>query len=187
MTEFKYQDPFPLGKDKTKYRLLTSDYVSTANFDGREILKVDPEGLAYLANQAMREVNFLLRPAHNEKVAQILSDPDASTNDRGVAMAMLQNAVVAAKFELPFCQDTGTATIVAKKGENVSTGSNDGEFISKGIFKTYTEENLRYSQNAPLNMYDEVNTNCNLPAQIDVYATTGNEYNFLFFSLNNYL
>ncbi len=180
MTEFKYQDPFPLGKDKTKYRLLTSDYVSTADFDGREILKVDPEGLAYLANQAMREVNFLLRPAHNEKVAQILSDPDASTNDRGVAMAMLQNAVVAAKFELPFCQDTGTATIVAKKGENVSTGSNDGEFISKGIFKTYTEENLRYSQNAPLNMYDEVNTNCNLPAQIDVYATTGNEYNFLF-------
>jgi fumarate hydratase class I len=180
MSEFKYQDPFPLGKDDTKYRLLTKDYVSVVNFESQEILKVDPEGVAFLANQAMRDVNFLLRPAHNEQVAKILSDPEASANDRGVAMAMLQNAVVSANFELPFCQDTGTATVVAKKGENVRTGANDAEFLSKGIYKTYTEENLRYSQNAPLNMYDEVNTNCNLPAQIDIFAVPGNEYKFLF-------
>ncbi len=180
MSEFKYQDPFPLGKDTTEYRLLTKDYVSTAEFDGKQILKVDPEGLAYLSNQAFREVNFLLRPAHNDKVAQILRDPEASANDRGVAMAMLKNAIVAAKFELPFCQDTGTATILGKKGQCVWTGGNDAEQLSAGVYKTYTEENLRYSQNAPLNMYDEVNTKCNLPAQIDLMAVEGDEYKFLF-------
>ncbi|MDY0191483.1 MAG: fumarate hydratase [Desulfuromonas sp.] len=180
MSEFKYQDPFPLGKDTTEYRLLTKDYVSTAQFEGQEILKVAPEALAFLSNQAFREVNFLLRPAHNDKVAQILTDPESSANDRGVAMAMLQNAVVAAKFELPFCQDTGTATVLGKKGQNVWTGCNDAEQLSAGVYKTYTEENLRYSQNAPLNMYDEVNTKCNLPAQIDLMAIEGNEYKFLF-------
>ncbi len=180
MSEFKYQDPFPLGKDTTEYRLLTKDYVSTAQFEGKEVLKVDPKALAFLSNQAFREVNFLLRPAHNDKVAQILADPESSANDRGVAMAMLTNAVVAAKFELPFCQDTGTATVLGKKGQNVWTGSNDAEQISAGVYKTYTEENLRYSQNAPINMYDEVNTKCNLPAQIDLMATEGNEYKFLF-------
>jgi len=180
MSEFKYQDPFPLGKDDTEYRLLTADHVSTTQFDGQEVLKVDPEALAFLSNEAFREVNFLLRPAHNEKVAQILSDPEASDNDRGVAMAMLQNAVVAAKFELPFCQDTGTATILGKKGQGVWTGCNDAEQLSAGVYKTYTEENLRYSQNAPINMYDEVNTKCNLPAQIDLMSTEGNEYKFLF-------
>ena len=180
MSEFKYQDPFPLGKDDTEYRLLTSEYVSTVEFDGQQVLKVDPEGLAFLSNQAFREVNFLLRPAHNDKVASILRDPESSPNDRGVAMAMLQNAVVAAKFELPFCQDTGTATIVGKKGQGVWTGCNDAEKLSEGVYKTYTEENLRYSQNAPINMYDEVNTKCNLPAQIDLLATEGNEYKFLF-------
>jgi len=175
MSEFKYQDPFPLGKDDTEYRLLTADHVSTAQFEGQEVLKVAPEALAFLSNEAFREVNFLLRPAHNEKVAQILSDPESSDNDRGVAMAMLQNAVVAAKFELPFCQDTGTASILGKKGQGVWTGCNDAEQLSAGVYKTYTEENLRYS-----NMYDEVNTKCNLPAQIDLMSTEGNEYKFLF-------
>ena len=180
MLEFKYQDPFPLRKDDTKYRLLSRDFVSGANFDGQTMVKVDREGLAFLANQAMREVSFLLRPRHNELVAEILSDPKASPNDRGVAVAMLRNAEIAAKFELPFCQDTGTATVVAKKGQQIWTGCNDEEFLSKGIYKTYTEENLRYSQTVPLDMYKEVNSGCNLPAQIDIYATEGAEYKFLF-------
>ncbi len=180
MAEFKYQDPFPLEKEHTEYRLLTRDHVSVATFEGKEVLKVAPEGLTTLANQAMREVSFLLRPAHLQKVAAILDDPEASPNDRGVAAAMLKNAEVASKFVLPFCQDTGTATVVGKKGQAVWTGGDDAEAISRGIFKTYTEENLRYSQNAPLNMYDEVNTECNLPAQIDLYSTEGSEYKFLF-------
>ncbi len=180
MVEFKYQDPFPLSEDDTRYRLLTKDYISTTTLDGEEILKIDPEALAYLANQAMREVSFLLRPKHNEQVAKILEDPEASNNDRGVAVAMLRNAEVSAKFELPFCQDTGTATIVGKKGQKVWTGCKDEEFLSKGIFKTYTEENLRYSQTVPLDMYKETNSGCNLPAQIDLYATEGAEYKFLF-------
>jgi fumarate hydratase class I len=180
MAEFKYQDPFPLEKEHTEYRLLTKEYVSTASFEGKEVLKVAPEGLTFLANQAMREVSFLLRPAHLQKVAAILDDPEASPNDRGVAAAMLKNAEVASKFVLPFCQDTGTATVVGKKGQAVWTGGDDAEALSRGVFKTYTEENLRYSQNAPLNMYDEVNTECNLPAQIDLYSTQGAEYKFLF-------
>lgn len=180
MPELKYQDPFPLGKDETKYRLLTEDYVDVVNFDGQKILKVDPEGLTYLANHAMRDVSFLLRPAHNEMVAKILSDPDASHNDRGVAIAMLRNAEVAARFELPICQDTGTATILGKKGQKVWTGARDEEYLSKGVYKTYTEGNLRYSQNVPLNMYEEQNTGSNLPAQIDIYTTDGDEYKFLF-------
>jgi fumarate hydratase class I len=180
MADFKYQDPFPLSKDDTQYRLLTKDYVSTTKLDGEEILKIDPEGLAFLAAQAMREVSFLLRAKHNEQVAKILSDPEASNNDRGVAIAMLRNAEVSAKFELPFCQDTGTATIVGKKGQKVWTGCKDEELISKGVFKTYTEENLRYSQTIALDMYEEINSGNNLPAQIDLYATEGGEYKFLF-------
>jgi len=180
MPEFKYQPPFPLGKDKTSYRLLTKDYINTADFEGRKVLKIDPEALTYLANQALRDVSFLLRPAHNELVAKILSDPEASPNDRGVAIAMLRNAEVAAKFELPICQDTGTATIIARKGQAVWTGAIDEEYLSRGVFKTYTEENLRYSQNAAITMYDEKNTGTNLPAQIDIYATDGDEYSFLF-------
>src|SRR5512139_3402542 len=180
MPRFSYQDPFPQGKDTTKYRLLTKKHVSVGKFAGKDVLKVDPEGLAYLANEAMRDVSFLLRPAHNEKVAAILSDPEASPNDRGVAVAMLRNAEVAANFVLPFCQDTGTATIVGKKGQQVWTGARDEEHLSKGVFKTYREENLRYSQTIPLDMYKEVNSGCNLPAQIDLYATEGSEYTFLF-------
>jgi fumarate hydratase, class I len=180
MAEFRYQDPFPLSKDDTSYRLLTKDYVSTTKLDGQEILKIEPEALVFLANHAMRDVSFLLRARHNEQVAKILSDPEASNNDRGVAIAMLRNAEVSAKFELPFCQDTGTATIIGKKGQKVWTGCKDEEFLSKGVYKTYTEENLRYSQTIALDMYEEINSGCNLPAQIDLYATDGNEYSFLF-------
>jgi len=180
MPEFSYQDPFPLGKDDTKYKLLAKGYVSVANFEGKQILKVEPEALEYLANQAMREVSFLLRPKQLEKWAAILEDPESSPNDRGVAIALLQNAEVSSKFVLPLCQDTGTATIVAKKGQQVWTGVKDEEYLSKGIYKTYTEENLRYSQTVPLTTYEEKNSGCNLPAQIDIYATEGAEYKFLF-------
>ncbi len=178
--EFKYQDPFPLGPDSTKYRLLTKEGVSVATFEGKEVLKVDSSALTLLANQAMRDVSFLLRPEHNEMVAKILSDPEASMNEKGVAIAMLRNAEVASQFVLPICQDTGTATIVGKKGQQVWTGVKDEEFLSKGVYKTYTEENLRYSQTVALDMYKEKNTGTNLPAQIDLYATEGMEYKFLF-------
>lgn len=177
---FKYQKMFPLGKDDTKYVLLTKDYVSTAEFEGKKILKIDPEGLAVLARNAMRNVSFLLRPAHLKLVAQILKDPEASENDKSVALTMLRNAEVAAMGELPFCQDTGTATIIGKKGQRVWTGACDEEYLSKGVYDCYTQENLRYSQNAPLTMWDEVNTGCNLPAQIDLYATDSDKYEFLF-------
>src|SRR3972149_4809634 len=180
MPEFLSQDPFPQGKDDTKYRLLTKEYVSVSRFNGKEILVVDPEGLAFLAHQALRDVSFLLRPAHLAKVAAILSDPEAAPNDRGVAVAMLRNAEVSAHFVLPFCQDTGTATILGKKGQQVFTGAPDEEYLSRGVYKTYTEENLRYSQTIPLTMYEEKNSGTNLPAQIDLYATEGQEYKFLF-------
>jgi fumarate hydratase class I len=149
-------------------------------FNGQEVLKVKPEGIKELANKAMREVSFLLRPAHNQQVAKIFDDPESSDNDKEVALAMLRNAEVSANFVLPVCQDTGTACVVGKKGQNVWTGCDDAEQISAGVYTTYTEENLRYSQNAALTMYEEVNTKTNLPAQIDLYATTGSEYKFLF-------
>ncbi|MBE6412334.1 MAG: fumarate hydratase [Opitutales bacterium] len=177
---FEYQKMFPLGKDDTKYRLLTKEYVSTVDFEGKKILKVDPKGLTLLAREAMRDVSFFLRPAHLELVAKILKDPEASDNDKSVALTMLRNAEVASMGKLPFCQDTGTATIVAKKGQQVWTGVEDEEYLSKGVYECYTQENLRYSQNAPLNMWDEVNTGCNLPAQIDIYSTNSDSYNFLF-------
>ena len=178
-TSFKYQAPFPTGKDTTEYYLLTKDYVSSSLFEGKEVLKIEAEGLTLLAKQAMRDVAFLLRPEHQKMVADILNDPEASENDKYVALTFLRNAEVSAKGVLPFCQDTGTAIIAGKKGQQVWTGYSDEEALSKGVYQTYTEENLRYSQNAPLNMYDEVNTGCNLPAQIDLYATEGNEYKFL--------
>jgi len=178
--EFVYQDPLPLEKDTTRYRLLTKEYVSVARFEGKDILKIDPAALTFLANMAVRDVSFLLRTAHLEKVAAILKDPEASQNDRYVALAMLRNADTSSKGILPFCQDTGTATVFAKKGQQVWTGVKDEELIAKGIYKTYTEENLRYSQTAPLTMYDEIDTGTNLPAQIDIMATDGMEYSFLF-------
>ena len=170
---------FQLGKDDTEYYLLSKEGVSTGEFEGKTILKVAPEALTMLANQAFRDVNFLLRRAHNEQVAKILSDPEASDNDKYVALTFLRNAEVACKGKLPFCQDTGTAIIHGEKGQHVWTVYGDEEALAKGVYKTYTEENLRYSQNAPLNMYDEVNTRCNLPAQIDIEATEGEEYKFL--------
>ena len=236
---FKYQPMFEKGKDTTEYYLLTKDYVSVSEFEGKPILKIEKEGLTAMANAAFRDVSFMLRRSHNEQVAKILSDPEASDNDKYVALTFLRNAEVASKGVLPFCQDTGTAIIhgekgqqvwtgycdeeVAKilsdpeasdndkyvaltflrnaevaskgvlpfcqdtgtaiihgeKGQQVWTGYCDEEALSLGVYKTYTEENLRYSQNAPLNMYDEVNTKCNLPAQIDIEATEGMEYEFL--------
>jgi fumarate hydratase class I len=178
--EFVYHDPFPLGKGSTRYRLLTEDGVSTTTFDGVEVLKVAPEALTRLAREAFRECSFFLRPAHNEQVAAILADPEASDNDRGVALAFLRNAVVSAGGELPFCQDTGTATIFAKKGGRVWTGVEDERLLAAGAWETYTRENLRYSQTSALNMYDEVNTGDNMPAQVDINAVDGATYEFLF-------
>ncbi len=177
---FYYQEMFPMGKDTTEYYHLTSDYVRVEQFEGRDMLVVDPEALTVLTRQATHDNAFMLRREHNLMVAKILSDPEASSNDKFVALTLLRNAEIAAKGQLPFCQDTGTAIVIGKKGQNVYTGGNDEEAISKGVYQTYTENNLRYSQNAPLNMYDEVNTGCNLPAQIDLYATKGDEYKFVF-------
>lgn len=179
MAEFHYEPMFSLGKDETEYYLLTDKYVSVSEFEGKPILKIEKEGLTAMANAAFRDVSFLLRRAHNEQVAKILSDPEASENDKYVALTFLRNAEVAAKGKLPLCQDTGTAIIHGEKGQQVWTGYCDEEALSLGVFKTYTEENLRYSQNAPLTMYEEVNTKCNLPAQIDIEATEGMEYHFL--------
>lgn len=180
MADFNYQEPFPLKKDNTEYKLISSDYVSTIDVDGRKILKVDPKGLELLAQQAMTDVSFLLRKSHLEKVAKILDDPEATDNDRFVAYTLLKNAQIAAEGELPSCQDTGTAIVMGKKGENVYTGADDAEYLSKGVFNTYQERNLRYSQVVPFTMFDEKNSGSNLPAQIDIYATQGNEYKFLF-------
>ena len=176
---FKYQEPFPMGKDKTEYYLLTKEHVSVSEFEGKEILKVEAEGLTKLANAAFRDASFLLRTEHQEQVAKILSDPEASENDKFVALTFLRNSEVSAKGQLPTCQDTGTAIIMGKKGQQVWTDSCDEEALSLGVYKTYTEENLRYSQNVALDMYKEINTGCNLPAQIDLYSVQGNEYKFL--------
>lgn len=179
---FVYQEPFPLSKDQTKYRKIdgSEKYILSTKFADHDVIQVCPEALSILANEAMRDVSFTLRPEHNEMVAKILDDPEASQNDKGVALAFLRNAEIAANFELPVCQDTGTATIVGKKGQAVWTGVTDEEWLSKGVYKTYTGENLRYSQTVALDMYKEINTGTNLPAQIDLYATQGAEYKFLF-------
>ncbi|WGL28865.1 class I fumarate hydratase FumA [Pectobacterium brasiliense] len=177
---FYYQDPFPLSKDDTEYRLLSSDFVSVAQFEGQDILKIEPAALTLLAQQAFHDASFMLRPAHQRQVADILSDPEASENDKYVALQFLRNSEISAKGILPTCQDTGTAIIVGKKGQNVWTGGNDAEALSKGVYNTFVEDNLRYSQNAALDMYKEVNTGTNLPAQIDLYSTEGEDYKFLF-------
>ncbi|MBN3229258.1 class I fumarate hydratase FumA [Pectobacterium brasiliense] len=177
---FYYQDPFPLSKDDTEYRLLSSDFVSVAQFEGQDILKIEPAALTLLAQQAFHDASFMLRPAHQQQVADILSDPEASENDKYVALQFLRNSEISAKGILPTCQDTGTAIIVGKKGQNVWTGGNDAEALSQGVYNTFVEDNLRYSQNAALDMYKEVNTGTNLPAQIDLYSTEGEDYKFLF-------
>ena len=181
MTEFKYAPMFQLGEDKTEYYRIpgSEKYVSTSEFEGHRILKVSPEALTLMSNTAFRDVSFMLRRSHNEQVAKILHDPEASANDKYVALTFLRNAEIACKGKLPFCQDTGTAIVHGEKGQQVWTGFCDEEALSLGVFKTYTEENLRYSQNAPLDMYREVNTKCNLPAQIDIEACEGDEYRFL--------
>jgi fumarate hydratase class I len=177
---FHYQEPLPLGPDKTAYRLLSKEGVSTAVFEGREVLRVQPEVLSFLAQQAFHDCAFLLRTAHLKQVAAILGDPEASDNDRYVALTLLKNAEIAAEGILPMCQDTGTAAIVGKKGQGVWTGADDAEWLSRGVYECYTKENLRYSQVAPLDLWREVNTGTNLPAQIDLYATAGSDYEFLF-------
>jgi len=177
---FHYQKQFPLGKDKTQYRLLTNEFVETVDFGGESVLKVDPQALTYLAETAMKDISFKLRTEHLEKVAAILDDPEATENDRTIALTMLRNAEVSAHGVLPFCQDTGTAIILGKKGQRVWTGGGDESALSQGVFNTYINENLRYSQMAPLSMYEETNTGCNLPAQIDLLAADGDSYDFLF-------
>ncbi|WP_455811066.1 class I fumarate hydratase FumA [Pseudomonas graminis] len=176
---FHYQTPFPLAKEDTEYYLLTRDHVSVAEFDGQEILKVEPQALTLLAQQAFHDASFMLRPAHQRQVAAILADPEASENDKYVALQFLRNSEIAAKGILPTCQDTGTAIIMGKKGQRVWTGGGDEAALAKGVYNTYTEDNLRYSQNAALDMYKEVNTGTNLPAQIDLYSVDGEEYKFL--------
>ena len=180
MSEFNYSPMFPHGRDTTQYRKISSGHVSVTEFEGKKILKVDPEGLELLARTAMSDVSYLLRTSHLESLASILDKEDASPNDKYVALALLKNAVIAKDRILPSCQDTGTAIVHAHKGQQVWTGGNDAESLSRGIFKTYTEENLRYSQNAPLSMFEEANTKSNLPAQIEIEAGNGDEYEFLF-------
>ena len=179
LPEFKYAPMFQTGKDDTEYELITKDYVSVSEFEGKPILKVQPEALTTLINTAFHNVNFLLRRSHNEAVAKILNDPESSDNDKYVALTMLRNAEISAKGILPICQDTGTAIVHGEKGQQVWTDFCDEEAISLGVYNTYTQDALRYSQNAPLTMYKEVNTKCNLPAQIDIEATEGDEYKFL--------
>jgi fumarate hydratase class I len=180
MADFRYQELFPVAEDSTEYRLLTKGHVSSADFDGTGVLKVSAEGLTFLAEQAFKEVSHLLRPAHLKLLAAILDDPESSANDRYVALELLKNAVIAAEGIFPMCQDTGTAIIVGKKGQQVWTDGADEAALSQGVFNAYTRGNLRYSQNAPLNVYDEKNTGSNLPAQIELYATGGDAYRFLF-------
>jgi len=180
MVEFGYQEMFQLGEDATAYRRLTDQYVATGRFEGQEILKVEAAGLALLAEQAFKDVAHRLRTSHLKQLAQILDDPESSSNDRYVALELLKNAVIAAEGEYPMCQDTGTAIIMGKKGQHVWTAGRDEEALSRGVFKAYTKNNLRYSQNAPLTMFEECNTACNLPAQIEIYACDGDSYQFLF-------
>ena len=171
---------FPLGADETPYRKITSDFVSTAEFDGQTILKIDPEALSVLANEAFGDINHLLRPGHLAQLAKILDDPEASNNDKFVALDLLKNANISAGGALPMCQDTGTAIIMGKKGQNVWTGGNDEAALTRGVEQSYTQRNLRYSQVSPRSMFEEVNTRTNLPGQIDIYADSGDAYKFFF-------
>jgi fumarate hydratase, class I len=180
MADFIYEKPFQFGKDTTRYRLLTKEHVSVVESNGRKILKVDPAALELLARTAVSDLSFFLRTSHLEKLAAILDDPEATDNDRFVAYIMIRNSVISSKEDLPWCQDTGTAIVIGKKGESVWTGVNDAFHLSKGIYETFREKNLRYSQVVPLTMFDEKNSGTNLPAQIDIYSTDGSCYEFLF-------
>jgi len=180
MADFIYEKPFQIQKDTTIYRCLTKDFVESREIDGRLILKIDPAGLAMLAKEAIHDLSFYLRTPHLEKLSAVLRDPEATDNDRFVAYIMLRNTVISSKGDLPWCQDTGTAIVIGKKGENVMTGGKDAEHLSKGIFETYRDKNLRYSQVVPMSMFEEKNTGSNLPAQIDIYSTDGDSYEFLF-------
>src|SRR5471032_865089 len=177
---FVFQEALPLSGDPTEYRLLSREGVSTAEFEGREILKVDPKALSFLAQTAYRDSAFMLRTSHLKQLAAILDDPEASPNDHYVALTLLKNAEIAAQGILPMCQDTGTAIVFAKKGEQVWTGANDAESLSRGIYECFIKENLRYSQVAPTDMWNEKNTGTNLPAQVDIAAVPGASYEFLF-------
>ncbi|MGD2185369.1 MAG: fumarate hydratase [Desulfobacterales bacterium] len=180
MVDFSYQEMFPLEDDPTEYRLLTADHITPVVVDKTQILQVAPQGLTLLAEQAFRDVSHFLRASHLKQLAAILDDAESSANDKTVALELLKNAVIAAEGQFPMCQDTGTAVVIGKKGQRVWTGYSDEEALSKGIFKAYTKGNLRYSQNAPLTVYAERNTGCNLPAQFELYAVQGDEYHFLF-------
>jgi fumarate hydratase class I len=180
MVEFAYQEMFPLGEDTTEYRRLTKDHISLTSFEGVDVLKIDAQGLTLLAEEAFKDVSHLYRPSHLLLLEKILKDPESSENDRFVALEMLKNAVISAEGIFPMCQDTGTAVVIGKKGQQVWTRFCDEKALSQGIFNAYTQNNLRYSQNAPLSMFEEKNTGCNLPAQIELYATKGDAYHFLF-------
>jgi fumarate hydratase class I len=180
MQPFQYQDILPLGPDETPYRLLTTDHVSTLEAGGKTFLNVAPEALTLLTREAMRDIAHLLRPGHLAQLRRILDDPEASANDRYVALDLLKNANIAAGGVLPMCQDTGTAIVMGKKGQYVLTGGGDEAAIARGVYETYRTSNLRYSQMAPLDMYREKNTGDNLPAQIEIFATDGDAYKFLF-------
>src|ERR1700753_2014347 len=180
MPEFQFQEMLPLGKDETPYRLITKDHVSTFDAAGKQFVQVEPEALRILTREAMRDIAHLLRPGHLAQLANILKDPESSANDRFVALDLLKNANIAAGGVLPMCQDTGTAIVLGKKGQYVVTGGGDEEAISRGVFDTYQTSALRYSQMAPLDLYQEVNTGNNLPAQIELFAVDGDAYKFLF-------
>jgi len=180
MADFVYQEMFPKGQDETEYTLLTKDHVARAEVAGQEVLVVAPAGLTTLAERAFKDVSFLLRPSHLKQLQEILDDPEASDNDKYVALELLKNAIISADAVFPMCQDTGTAIIIGKKGQGVWTGGGDEEALSRGVFNAYTKNYFRYSQNAPLTMYEEKNTATNLPAQIELSATDGDHYDFLF-------
>ncbi len=180
MADFYYQEMFPLKNDPTTYRLLSRDHVSSSLFEGTDMVKVSQQGLVELAEVAFKDVSHLLRTSHLKQLKKIIDDPKSSANDRYVALEMLKNAVISSDFVFPMCQDTGTAIIMGKKGQKIWTNFSDEEALSKGVFNAYTKNNLRYSQNAPLSTYDEVNTKCNLPAQIDIHAVEGDHYKFIF-------
>jgi fumarate hydratase class I len=182
MSDFQFQDMLPLGPDETPYRKLTSDHVSTFQAAGQSFLKVEPQALTLLARQAMRDISHLLRPGHLAQLRAILDDAEASSNDKFVALELLKNANIAASGVLPSCQDTGTAIVMGKKGQQVWTGGGDEAALARGVYETYATANLRYSQLAPLDMYKEANTGSNLPAQIEIFATDGDAYKFLFFA-----